>query len=118
MKTMTRQQQAHKRTLQVAMVLALSAASAGTASATCYMVYSNQQQVIYRSQTPPVDMSQPLHQTLGRVAPGSSMVFALDTVGCELEVNHLPDPASLRAPSTSGASTKQPALRKQRRTRL
>ncbi|SFD97211.1 hypothetical protein [Paracidovorax konjaci] len=66
-----------------------------TASAACYVVYGANQQVVYRSQTPPVDLAQPLHQTLPRVAPGATLVFSLDTSECQLEINRLPAGASV-----------------------
>lgn len=75
--------------------LALAAAAlmgvfAPAAWAECYVVYGPDQQVVYRSQEPPVDMSRPIHQTLPKVAPGGTMVFSLDNFGCELVVNKLP----------------------------
>lgn len=109
---MNRPNAARKLLQYAAVFLSLSAASVGTASAACYMVYSGAKQVIYRSQTPPVDMSRPLHQTIPLVAPGGSMVFALDNVGCELELNRLPDPASLQARSNAPG---QRAIRRVRR---
>lgn len=69
---------------------ALSGLLAPAAWAECYVVYGPDQQVVYRSQEPPVDMSRPIHQTLPQVAPGGTMVFSLDNFGCELVVNKLP----------------------------
>ena len=46
--------------------------------------------IVYRDQTPPVDLSLQIHQTLPIVAPGSTMVFSLDDFGCELSINKLP----------------------------
>lgn len=60
------------------------------ASAACYVIYGADKQIIYRSQTPPVDLSRPLHETVARVAPGGTLVFSLDSHGCELEINQLP----------------------------
>ncbi len=60
------------------------------AQAACYIVYGADRQVIYRAQTPPVDMSRHLHETLPEVAPGGTMVFTLDSEACELEVHRLP----------------------------
>ncbi len=67
------------------------------ASAACYVVYSPAQQVIYRSQTPPVDLSRQIHQTLPAVAPGSTLVFSLDSSDCQVEFNRLPSAASMPA---------------------
>lgn len=63
--------------------------SAPGAWAACYVIHDANQQVIYRSQTPPVDMSRNLHETLPKVAPGGTLVFSLDSNGCELELNLL-----------------------------
>jgi len=62
------------------------------ATAACYVVYGPDQEVIYRSMEPPVDLSRPLHETLPLVAPGGALIFSLDSHGCELEVNKLPQP--------------------------
>ena len=75
--------------------LALLAAVAGCgfwasgALAACYVVYGADQQVVYRGQTPPVDMSRNLHETLPAIAPGGRMVFSLDSDGCEPEIHRL-----------------------------
>ncbi|WOI47239.1 hypothetical protein [Acidovorax sp. BLS4] len=65
------------------------------ASAACYLVYGADQQVIYRSQRPPVDLARQVHETLPRVVPGGTLVFTLDNYGCELEINRLPVSASM-----------------------
>jgi len=41
----------------------------------CYTVYDRSDRVVYQSQTPPVDMSRPLHETLPARFPGGHMVF-------------------------------------------
>lgn len=61
-----------------------------TASAACYVVYGPNNDIVYRDQTPPVDLSLQIHETLPIVAPGSTMVFSLDDFGCELSINKLP----------------------------
>ncbi|ODS91230.1 MAG: hypothetical protein ABS45_12390 [Comamonas sp. SCN 65-56] len=68
----------------------LAALSTSGAWASCYVVYGPNQQVVYRNQTPPVDMSRQVHETLPLVAPGGTLVFSLDNFGCELPVNKLP----------------------------
>ena len=45
----------------------------------CYTVYDRSNRVVYTAQTAPVDMSQPIHQTLPQVYPGGHMVFGTDT---------------------------------------
>lgn len=42
----------------------------------CYTVYDPSDRVVYQSQTPPVDMSRPLHETLPARFPGGHMVFS------------------------------------------
>ena len=41
----------------------------------CYTVYDRSERVVYQSQTPPVDMSRPLHETLPSRFPGGHMIF-------------------------------------------
>lgn len=48
---------------------------AGQAMA-CYVVYDKVNRIVYNSSTPPVDMSQPISQTLPHVFPGGHMVFS------------------------------------------
>ena len=62
------------------------------AMADCYVVHGPgpEQEVVYRSMEPPVDLSRPLHETLPLVAPGGSLVVSRDLRGCDVEVNKLP----------------------------
>lgn len=72
--------------------LALAGAAAlfsPAASASCYVVYSASQQVLYRSTEPPVDLSYQLHQTVPVLATGATLVFSPDPYGCDMEVNLL-----------------------------
>jgi hypothetical protein len=41
----------------------------------CYTVYDRAGRVLYNEESPPVDMSRPLHETLPARFPGSHMVF-------------------------------------------
>lgn len=50
-------------------------AIAGTNAFACYTVYDANNRVIYQGEQAPVDMSRPLHLTLGRSNPGAQMVF-------------------------------------------
>lgn len=52
-------------------LLALGAAQA----LACYTVYDEANRLVYQSQTPPVDMSRPLHETLPARFPGGHMIF-------------------------------------------
>jgi len=78
--------------------------------AACYVVYCADKQVVYRAQTPPVDMSRDLHETLPQVAPGGMLVFSLSSEGCELKVHRLPEAA--RAQPARPAARQRPAERR------
>ena len=80
--------------------------------AACYVIYGADKQIAYRSQTPPVDMSRPLHETVPRIVPGGALVFSLDSNGCELEVHNLPGAAAARAGTNAAPAV--PAQRGQR----
>lgn len=60
--------------LKLALLSALAFSSVN-AMAGCYTVYDRSNQVVYNAQTPPVDMSRPLHETLPARYPGGHMVF-------------------------------------------
>ena len=60
----------------------LGASAALQAQAACYTVYVGNG-VVYRSTTPPVDLSQPYSETLpARFGRGASMVTSQDETGC------------------------------------
>lgn len=75
--------------------------------AACYVVYGPDKQVVYRAQVPPVDMSRQVHETLPQVAPGGTMVFSLDSTGCELTVNKLPLEAAAQPASRRGTTVRR-----------
>jgi len=77
------------RLASAALCAGLAALVSQSAGAVCYVVYNADDQVIYRAQTPPVDMSLHLHESLPRVAPGGKLVFTLSNHGCELEIDHI-----------------------------
>ena len=64
---------------------------ASFSAAACYTVYDRAGQVVYNAQTPPIDMSRPIHETLPAVYPGATMVFDLGN-DCPVE-----QPARMRA---------------------
>lgn len=82
------------RNLRAAAVLAACLA-AQAASAACFSVYGADQELIYRSSRPPVDLSQPLHQTVDGLAPGARLVFSLDEFNCIAEIDLLAERAQL-----------------------
>ena len=53
--------------------------TAATNAVACYTVYDRSDRVIYHAQVAPVDMSQPLHETLPTRFPGGHMVFDTTT---------------------------------------
>jgi len=77
-------------TLPYAAAALVAAFFSQSATATCYVVYGPDKDIVYRAPEPPVDMSRQVHETLPRVAPGSTLVFSPDNFGCELTVNKLP----------------------------
>ena len=80
--------------LRAIAVLAMCLA-AQAASAACFHVYASDQELIYRSSRPPVDLAQPLHQTVDQLAPGATLVFTLDEFNCTAEINLLAARAQL-----------------------
>ncbi|WP_034388066.1 hypothetical protein [Comamonas composti] len=82
------------RALRLA-ALGTAAMLAQTASAACFYVYAQDQELIYRSNRSPVDLSLPLHQTVDRLFPGSRLVFTLDEFNCATEVDLLAERAHL-----------------------
>lgn len=72
--------------LRAAAVLATCAA-AQMASASCYYVYAPSNELIYRSNRAPVDLTYQLHNTVPALYPGARMVFTLDEFNCATEVN-------------------------------
>ena len=59
--------------LKLALLCAIGLASANAMA--CYTVYDRNDRVLYQGEDAPVDMSRPLHETLGRSYPGAQMVF-------------------------------------------
>ncbi|NUN61055.1 MAG: hypothetical protein HUU13_08115 [Burkholderiaceae bacterium] len=96
------------RALRYATASVLAGLFSQPALAACYVVYGPDQEVIYRSVEPPVDLSRPLHETLPRVAPGGKLVFSLDSHGCELEINKLPQQPQARAPQRPAQGVRNP----------
>ncbi|MDB5946423.1 MAG: hypothetical protein JWQ33_1449 [Ramlibacter sp.] len=60
--------------LKLALLCTMGFASVN-AMAACYTVYDRANHVVYNSQTPPVDMTRPLHETVPVAFPGGSLVF-------------------------------------------
>ncbi|MFC5499193.1 hypothetical protein ACFPOE_16720 [Caenimonas terrae] len=63
--------------LKLALFCAIGLASVNAMA--CYTVYDRDNHVVYNSQTPPVDMSRPLHETVPVRFPGGSMIFDAST---------------------------------------
>lgn len=75
-----------KALISVAALLCLAAPT--TASASCYFIYSAQNQLLYRSTLAPIDLSRPISEGMkGRFA-GGHLTMIPDETGCpELLVN-------------------------------
>ena len=80
-------------TIRLTLTIMATTLFAQGAWAACYVVYGADKEIVYRAQTPPVDMSRNLHETLPQVAPGGTLVFSLDNHGCDREIHRLPEPA-------------------------
>ncbi len=82
------------------LAIAVLACCAAPHALACFTVYDRDNRVVYNAQLPPVDMSQPLHQTLPAAFPGGHMVF--DTsIDCPRENLPMPRP---RVASSTGRS--------------
>ncbi len=77
------------RALSKAAILFAAVAFTQVASATCYMVYAPDNSVVFRSLTPPVDLSKQLHMTMPAAAPGGTLVFSPEDEGCQFESDKL-----------------------------
>ena len=93
-------------TLSKALVVMAAVGLGQLAHAACYQVYAPDNTVVYRSFQPPVDLSKPLHTTMPMAAPGGRLVFALDSNGCEFEMDKLD---SLHAQMRAGQKSSRPA---------
>lgn len=94
--------------LSKVLVLMAALALGQAANAACYLVYAPDNTVVYRSLQPPVDLSKQLHATMPQAAPGGRLVFALDPIGCEFEMDKLDTlPAMSRAPNSSTRKARQ-----------
>ena len=63
--------------LKLALLCAVGLASFNAMA--CYTVYDRDNRIVYNSQTPPVDMSRPLRETVPVAFPGGTMVFGAGT---------------------------------------
>jgi hypothetical protein len=61
--------------LRTSLLLASLLGVASMNAMACYTVYDSTNRVLYQGEASPVDLSRPLHQTLGRTHPGAHMVF-------------------------------------------
>jgi hypothetical protein len=91
--------------LKIALLCAIGLASVNAMA--CYTVYDRNNNVVYNAQTPPVDMSRPIHETVPVAFPGGTMVFGSGT-DCPRDM-----PARVAAPA---APSKPSPLLTDRRT--
>ena len=80
--------------MRAALVLS-ACALAQAASAACYFVYAPNNELIYRSNRSPVDLSLPLHMTVPKLSPGATMFFSRDEYNCATEVNLIAERAQI-----------------------
>ena len=83
--------------LKLAVLCAMGLASVNAMA--CYTVYDRNNNMVYNSQTPPVDMRRQLHETVPIRFPGSTMIFGSGT-DC---------PSNLQALVSIGAGYEQSA---------
>ena len=74
-------------------------ALAGANAMACYTVYDRNDRVIYQGVEPPVDMSEPLHRTLGRSHPGAHMVFDATSACTPVRLAQVARPATSDVPA-------------------
>lgn len=66
------------------LALTIACAVSASASAACFTVLSKDGKTLHQSDTTPVDLSLPLHETVpARFGPGASMVFSMDTLATD-----------------------------------
>jgi hypothetical protein len=90
--------------LKCLLLCALLGSASMQAAASCYTVY-DPSGVVYHESTPPVDMSQPLHETLPARFPGGHMIFDTDT-----DCSHIIVTATTRSLSSRLLTDQQTAL--------
>jgi len=95
---------------KLAFLAALSLASVNAFA--CYTVYDANNRVIYQGELAPVDMSRPLHQTLGRSNPGAQMVFDQGS-NCPASAAEVSRPVAAVAPLNTAVMGAGPAPRGQ-----
>lgn len=74
-------------------------ALAGANAMACFTVYDSSSRVIYQGTESPVDMSVPLHETLGRRFPGAHMVFDQSASCTPVALAQVARPASRDVPA-------------------
>lgn len=85
--------------MQVARTLLMALLVLGTqsVSAACYYVYSNSNQLLYRSQEAPVDLSLPLSESVSKLGPGLSLIFTQSDSACDGKLDMLQNYRSSKA---------------------
>lgn len=92
-----------------AFVLVILAFGAQSASAACYYVYSSSNQLLYRSQETPVDLSLPLSESVSKLGPGLSLVFTESDSACDGKLDMLQNYRSSKAASKAVAKKRNSA---------
>lgn len=76
-----RQRETALKRLKCLLLGSLLATASLQAGATCYTVFDRYSRVIFQDATPPVDMAQPLHETVPQRFPGGHMIVSNDACG-------------------------------------
>ena len=76
-------------------------ALAGANASACYTIYDANDRVVYRGVEAPVDMSLPVHQTVGRRFPGAHMVFDVSNACDSVAITQVSRPSSADLPPNS-----------------
>lgn len=71
---------------------------AGANAMACYTVLDRNERIVYQGPEAPVDMSLPLHATLGRTHPGAQMVFDQDACSRNIPLARVARSASKDVP--------------------
>lgn len=85
--------------MKLKLALFCGLALAGANAMACYTVYDNKDRVIYQGMDAPVDMSRPLHETLGVQYPGAHMVFAQSVTCAPVRLAQVARPATSDVPA-------------------
>ena len=88
--------------LALSFIATAALAAPSLASAYCFTMYDTQNRLTYRSQTSPIDLSEPISRAMAQRYPGQSLVMSMDATDCGEFDGRSPD-------ITRTAGARQPA---------